>query len=280
MSTDRISPTAHYTGYTWFQNGLSHPALATTQGRLLYRGARPANVLARRLGLPTLEGFLLARHHSIDTQLAAAIDSGAVSQVIEIAAGLSPRGWDFARRYGDRITYIEADLPAMAAHKSRLLAHAGLATTQHRLVDLDALADSGPRSLARLADTLDPTRGVAIVTEGLINYFPTDAVLGMWGRFAATLQRFPSGLYLSDLHTAGDNRGLGVSAFMSLLSTFVRGRVHLHFESARTAEDALRAAGFDQAAVETPDAVAAADGGIDRRGASMVRVVCARTTSS
>lgn len=277
MPSDRISPTAHYTGYTWFHNGLSHPALATLQGRVMYHGLRPFNAVSRRLGAPTLEGFLLARHRSIDTQLEAAIESGAVSQVIEIASGLSPRGWDFARRYGDRITYIEADLPDMAAHKRELLKRAHLASAHHRVVELDALAESGPRSLAHLVDSLDSTQGVAIITEGLLNYFSTDAVRGMWQRFATTLRRFPTGLYLSDLHLAADNRGIGVAAFMRLLSTFVRGDVYLHFDSVQEASQALIDAGFEQGVARIPDAVRSANGSLDERGARMVRVVRAET---
>lgn len=278
MASERISPTAHYTGYTWFHNGLSHPALATAQGRVMYHGLRPLSAVSRRLGTPTLEGFLLARHHAIDRQLDAAIESGAVSQVIEIAAGLSPRGWDFTRRFGERVTYVEADLPDMAAHKRRLLENAGLARPQHRVVELDALAESGPGSLAQLADGLDPAQGLAIVTEGLLNYFPTDAVRGMWQRFATTLRRFPSGLYLSDLHLAADNRGAAVSVFMNLLSTFVRGRVHLHFDSAQAVSDALIGAGFERGSAEIPEAVRSVDGNLDRRGARMVRVVRAETS--
>ena len=91
--SDAISPTAHYTGYVWYRHGLSHPGLATPEGRALYHAARPFNFGARSLGGPTLEGFLLARHRAIDALLDQAISSGAVGQVIEVAAGLSPRGW-------------------------------------------------------------------------------------------------------------------------------------------------------------------------------------------
>jgi hypothetical protein len=41
MDSARISPTAHYTGYTWLANGLSDPAFATPSGRFLYRASRP-----------------------------------------------------------------------------------------------------------------------------------------------------------------------------------------------------------------------------------------------
>ncbi len=277
MGSERISPTAHYTGYTWFHHGLSHPALVTREGRLFHAAVEPVAAISRRLGLPTLEGLLLARHHAIDRRLTGAIESGAVGQVIEVAAGLSPRGWDFSRRFGDRLTYIEADLPAMANRKRALLREAGLETPAHRVVALDALADEGELSLSRLADQLDPSLGLAIITEGLINYFPTEDVRGMWGRFAKTLRRFPEGLYLSDLHLATDNLGLLVQLGTRALSTFVRGSVHLHFDSVDAAVEALRDAGFTQAELIQPAPQPGRTGAVDAAGARMVRIVQAHT---
>src|SRR5262245_8502192 len=122
--SETITPTAHYTGYVWFANGLSHPAFATKEGRFFYQALRPANAASRAMGGPTLEGMLLARHRVIDHLLERAIAAGRVSQVIEIAAGLSPRGWRFTRDHGDAITYVEADLPDMAARKRAILAEA------------------------------------------------------------------------------------------------------------------------------------------------------------
>jgi len=196
---ETISPTAHYTGYVWFANGWSDDAFATRAGRVMYNALRAPNAIARRLGLPSLEGMLLARHRLIDLRLQQAIDAGEITQVIEVAAGLSPRGWRFASRYADRITYLECDLPAMVAHKRRILAALGGETAHHRIAEVNALVDLGPTSIAALCATLDPAQGTAIITEGLINYFDRDAVLGMWRRFAAGLRRFPRGMYLSDL---------------------------------------------------------------------------------
>ena len=167
----RISPTAHYTGQTWVQHAMSDPSLATPEGRLLYTGLRPIHWTLTLLGQPTLDGFLLARHRTIDAYLTEAIEDGSVSQVIELACGLSPRGLRFHRRYGDRITYIEGDLPHMAALKRQKLEQAGSLDENHRVVVLDALADEGPNSLAALTSAMDPNRGTALVTEGLINYF-------------------------------------------------------------------------------------------------------------
>lgn len=88
---------------------------------------------------------MMTRHRGIDARLAEAIESGEVSQVIETAAGLSPRGWRFRRRYGDRICYIETDLPQMAATKRDLLARGHFPSERHRVAALDALTDVYPQ---------------------------------------------------------------------------------------------------------------------------------------
>src|SRR5512140_423653 len=241
---ETISPTAHYTGYVWFAHGQSHDAFATRTGRFMYHALHSPNAIAQRVGLPSLEGMLLARHRLIDLRLTQAIDAGEIQQIVEIAAGLSPRGWRFATRYADRITYIEADLPGMLAHKRRILAALGGETAHHRTAEIDALADTGPTSLAAVCATLDPGKGTAIITEGLINYFERDVVLAIWRRFSAALRRFPRNLYLSDMILRDGNRGLLSTGFSWLLSAFVRGRVHMQFETAEQAEDALESAGL------------------------------------
>lgn len=274
-SSARISPTAHYTGYTWLAHGLSHPALATTTGRALYRALAPANRALAALGRPNLDGMLLARHRLIDALLDAAITRGEIGQVIEVACGLSPRGHRFVARHGDRVTYVEADLPAMAARKREALARAGAAHRNHRVVEVDATADHGPRSLAAIAATLDPGRGTAILTEGLVNYFPPDAVAGMWGRFARVLGGFPRGRYLSDLHLGGTNPD-AARAFAGLLGVFVRGRVHFHFANPTDATRGLEQAGFTTARLLAPAEHEPLTGPVDRPSARYVHIIDAR----
>lgn len=271
--SEAISPTAHYTGYVWARNGLSHPALRTLEGRVLYESLRPLmEVTTRTIGL-SLEPFLLARHQAIDALLAAVIDDGTVGTIVEVAAGLSPRGWRFANRYGERITYVETDLPGMTARKRRFLEDIGGLSAHHRVEEIDALRAGGPGSLPALADTLDPSQGVAIITEGLLNYLPTDAVRGMWERFAETLQRFPHGRYLSDLHLRA-RQSPAMHAFRTVLSGFVRGRVDLHFGSEREAEAALRECGFATATAHRADSLAGDIG----RGGRIVHIIEASTS--
>lgn len=277
-SDSRISPTAHYTGMVWARNGLSHPALESFRGRAMYTLLQPVVRVARRAGVPDVDQFLLTRHRLIDARLAQAVESGAITQVVEIAAGLSPRGWRFKRRFGDRIEYIEADLPGMAARKRAALDQMGQ-LPGHRVVDIDALADEGPLSLSALCAGLDRSRGLAIITEGLINYFPEDAVRGMWRRFARELAGFSCGAYWSDLFLSSDVGGKGAAPFIHFLSAFVRGKVHLHFAQAEVAEQALRECGFADARLLDPgDHVEALGGamGVSRS----VRVVEARVSAA
>jgi O-methyltransferase involved in polyketide biosynthesis len=247
-SGDNISPTAHYTGEVWRRAGLSHPWLGTREGRVMVDALHPLMAVSGALGGPSLERYLLARHRAIDALLTDAVERHGVSQVIEIAAGMSARGWRFANRYGNAIAYVEADLPAMAARKRRALARIGSLSDAHRVAEIDARRDEGADSLAELTGWLDPEAGLAIVTEGLLGYLPTDAVLALWRRIAIALAPFPSGRYLSDLHL-GSVQTPVVRVFRRLLSGFVRGQVYLHFDGAGEAESALRQAGFAAASV-------------------------------
>ena len=250
--------------------------LATPQGRVFYNALRPMNAASAAMGGPTLEGLLLARHQVIDDLLTAAIESGEVTQVIEIAAGLSPRGWRFSQRYPKQLTYIETDLPAMAKRKRGLLAKMGAQPVKHRVAELNALADVGPTSLRELAGQLDKKKGLAIITEGLLNYFDQATVTGMWQRFAENLHPFKHGIYLSDLHVASETLGLGGASFRTLLSAFVRKRVHFHFADAQAAGAALQATGFESAELLRPIEALDNPPSTITAGAKIVRVISAR----
>jgi O-methyltransferase involved in polyketide biosynthesis len=241
-----VSPTAHYTGEVWVRNDLSHPGLATWQGRALHRSMVLPNAASRRLGGPTLEGLLLARHRIIDSILDDLIQGG-VSQVVEVACGMSPRGWRFTQRYGERLTYVEADLPAMAQRKRAALARIGALGERHRVAELDVLREGGPGSLEALTEELDPARGLVIITEGLLTYFDNETVERLWARLAAVLGRFSTGVYLADLRFSRLERGNAERAFDVILSAFVRGRVHPYRGDEIGAAVALRDAGFQEA---------------------------------
>jgi O-methyltransferase involved in polyketide biosynthesis len=243
--TSRISPTAHYTSYVWFRNGLSHPAFATKRGRALYGAGRLVDRLSTSFGGPTVEAMLLCRHHLIDRVLDRAIASGAIRQVVEVAAGLSYRGVRFTRQFED-LVFVEGDLPGMSAQKRERLRRAGLTNARHHVVALNALADGGEDAFDQVATRyLDPRAGTAIVTEGLLPYFAPQVVAAMWQRFARVLRPYPAGLYVSDLYLH-DTIGRVPGSRVALLgiSAVARGGVHLHFDDAGEAASAARQAGF------------------------------------
>jgi O-methyltransferase involved in polyketide biosynthesis len=246
-SSEAISPTAHYTGYVWARNGLSHPELETVEGRLLFESLRLPMAVEGALGRPTLERYLLARHRAIDALLEQAIERNGVGQVIEVAAGLSPRGWRFTQRFPE-LVYVEGDLPGMVERKREALERMGSLSERHRVVELDALRARGATSVSGVAGGLERGSGLAIITEGLLSYLERDAVDGIWRRFARVLDRFASGRYISDIQV---ETGMTpeARAFRLLLSAFVRGRVYIHFATPDDVEAALRKAGFATARV-------------------------------
>ncbi|MEQ1438922.1 class I SAM-dependent methyltransferase [Fontimonas sp. SYSU GA230001] len=276
-ASERISPTAYATGQMWVRHGLSHPAFVTPQGERLDRAFGLLTRLTQRLSGVSLDAMMLARHKGIDAVLAQAIDAGQVAQVIEIAAGLSARGWRMRQRYGDRITYIETDLPAMAATKRTLLERAGFLGERHRVLELDALADKGSRSLAAVSRTLDPERGTAIITEGLMNYLDPGTARAVWRRIARVLKQFPNGLYLTDAYFVSDNRNVGMLAFGAILQVFVRGRMHVHFADAGDACAKMAQAGFREAQVYRTQDLDATREIARTKGGDRVCVLAART---
>ncbi len=269
-----ISPTAHYTGYVWARNGLSHPELSTVEGRILFESTRVPFLVSRLLGGAALEPYLLARHRAIDALLERAIDEHGIAQVVEVAAGLSPRGWRFTERYGDRLTYIEADLPEMAARKRRALERMGSLSEHHRVEPVDALSDDGPDSLGSLALELNARDGIAVITEGLLGYLPHDAVRGLWRRLARVLSGFEHGRYISDIHI-GMMQTAQIRAFRILLSGFVRGNVHLHFGTPAEIEAALHEDGFARAEVRRAVELAPAT---DGAGSALAHIIEASTS--
>jgi len=251
----------------WTAAGLGEPALETPASHLAGRVGALRGRALDAVGALRVESFLLARHRLIDHLLVEAVESGRIGTVIELAAGLSPRGLRMTTRF-PRLTYVEVDLPAMAATKRERLRRSGSSSARLSVESADVFDGS----LEQVFSAVDDSKGVAVVTEGLVNYFPTDAVLDLWSRLVVETERFPQVLYLSDLHLVGV-AGPVDRLVASGLGAAVRGRVHFHFRDARAAEAALRGCGFDEATVHAPSAFAAVVPDTGRLGADRVRVV-------
>jgi O-methyltransferase involved in polyketide biosynthesis len=269
-----ISPTAHYTGHVWARHGLGDSALSTTTGRVLHAVLQPAAFALRLAGGPTLEDFLLARHRIIDHLLDQAVAEGEVTQVVELACGMSPRGLALTGRHPG-VTYVEVDLPEMADHKRQVLDSLRLPHDNHRVEAADVMTGV---QLSRIFSTLDRSQGVAVVTEGLLNYFPRHDVVELWRRVAHELHRFPRGRYLSDLHVLSEAGRVDRTVTLAL-GAVVRGRVELHFDDVSEARRVLLEADFDRAELWAPEELAEQLPGMTAPGANRVRVVDAVTGS-
>ena len=240
-ASEAISPTAHYTGYVWARTGSRTPSSRPREGRLMYESVRLPMAAAGALGRPTLERYLLARHRAIDLLLERAIDDGGVTQVIEVAAGLSPRGWRFAAaRPGAR---VHRGRPARDGRAQARRARAdGVAVRSPAGRGARRAPPRGRTSISGVAGGLDHASGLAIITEGLLAYLPREAVDGAWRRFALALAALDRPLYLG--HPARVGMTAEARAFRVLLGVFVRGEVRIHFETAADCDAALLAAGF------------------------------------
>ena len=265
MTTARISPTAHYTGYVWVRAGLSPPALGTLHGRIAYRALAPVDAMAARFFAGVgLERMLLSRHAAIDAAVEQAIAEGA-EQVLEIAGGLSGRSLRLGAKY-PHVRFLEGDLPGMVAEKTRRLQALGDAGDHVGLRHLDFLAVDGPTSLSAafaapgevaeaLAETmLDPSRKTVVVTEGLLNYLDRRSVEAAWARIAAALAP-AGGWYVSDLHLRSEVLRYRVArVFLRSLGVVARGAMELHHEDVAEVVRVATDAGFDT--VDTRDAAA------------------------
>ncbi|MFJ3262307.1 class I SAM-dependent methyltransferase [Pseudomonas sp. NPDC086581] len=272
-----ITPSAHYTGYVWYRHQLADPAFATAFGRWVHGCVAPINWGARiGFGL-NIEDFLLQRHLLIDARLTQAIESRGVTQVVEIACGLSPRGRRFRERY-PQLTYIEADLPPMAARKSALLQEQGWLDGKHRVRAVDILAEQGEQCLAALLCELDPDRPVAVITEGLVNYFQRPVIEGFWRRLAAALRVFPEATYLTELYPdlREHPRYRQIRWGVGLIGRLTRGGYPLHYRSAGEIEQAFSGCGFGRVGVLDPQVDGAGLGLPKGRMPSLVRVIEAR----
>lgn len=273
-----IGFTAFFTGEIWRRNGLSAPFLGTRAGRLFYQAAQPFEQSALRLLGTNHEVILLQRHHLIDLLARRAIGEHGVTQVVELACGLSPRGTRFCHEFGEGLLYVEADLPEMAARKRRLLEGAGELSERHRVVRCNILARDTDESLEALVSReLDPARKTLVITEGLINYFDTATMQAFWSRLATALGAFPEGHYLTDLYSGfgiGDSRAARL--MKKLLATATRRRVTLHFDDEAEVAATFQAAGFAEVRLHRPEAYAGAVLEMPRsRRPSVVRVLSA-----
>ncbi|MDX1756674.1 MAG: class I SAM-dependent methyltransferase [Marinobacter sp.] len=249
-----ISFTALYTGAVWHRNGLSDESLSTIQGHWLYSLMSPFEAASKTVAGGNLRTFLLQRHLIIDHLIEEAVTQRGVTQVLEIACGLSPRGIRLRQRF-PTLHMVEADLPDMAARKAAKLAQGGYLSPQHQVTPIDILADEGEQTLEAVVERVFDEGGpIVVVTEGLSNYFTLEVIGGFWQRLAAILAKRPGSVYLTDsylLPTQPVIRG-GINVLRRMLGGMTHSQVTIHFDSDAEAQRHLAALGFAEVKVHNP----------------------------
>ena len=279
IDTSSISFTALYTGHVWFANGLSDTAFHTRKGSMFYHALAPFEFVGKKLVGGDIKTFLLQRHFLIDHLLSTAIEHEGVDQVLEIACGLSPRGYRFSQRYR-HLKYVEADLPDMAARKHRLLTDKQLLNHNHQVVPLNILSEKSVDALETVIDhSFERDKPVLVITEGLVNYFSLSSITPFWQRLQHCLAEFPQGIYLTDnyplLHDHPFRRTMRLLG--SMLGAVSRSEVSFHFGSDEEAENHFRELGFQRVNVRNPAAYYDSLDIPRTRGNPFVRIIEART---
>ena len=242
-----ISFTAHYTGYIWYQRGISHPVFATRKGKFLAKLVHPLENWAERHVGGSMRSTLKQRHQMIDAHLTTLIQQHPQLQVLEIASGLSPRSWNFRQKYPE-LNYRELDLPDMAQIKTQAL----------RQIDHDApevlTADIFSDSFQQVFEYFDHSQPLVIISEGLINYFTKDMLHKLLNGMCNYTQNFPELHYLTDIYPEPVKNKLAnfIWNCSRLLKLISRSAFTFHFQSPQELTEFFQSAGFEQVQLEQP----------------------------
>jgi len=190
---------------------------------------------------------LKQRHTMLDERLAKLIEQSPDLQVLEIAAGLSPRGWWFRQHY-PTIDYRELDLPDMAKTKQAALKQIDNASPD--VLSVDLFTDDFKKAF----DVFDPQRPLVVISEGLINYFTKALLQQLIQSISQYGQDFKSLHYLTDLYPEPVKNKLAKVIWNSskLLKIMSRSAFTFHFINPEQVKNFIYQAGFQKVEVIQP----------------------------
>jgi O-methyltransferase involved in polyketide biosynthesis len=191
---EKISPTAKLVAYLrGFSNIPFAKEIAEESG---------AERTFRELGGPSSESlvrlapFWEARYKVTDE----IISQRGITQILEVAAGLSPRG--LAMTESSRVVYVATDLPQIL-DEEKAIAETILLKSNNRRPNLHfEAADALDReSLSRASAVFGFDRPVAIITEGLFPYLNRKEKAVLAGNVNEILRKYGGIWIASDVHT-------------------------------------------------------------------------------
>jgi len=244
-----ISFTAHYTGYIWYSMGISHPVFATGKGKMLAKLLHPLESWAEKHVGGSMRTTLRQRHRIIDSQLTQLIQQQPDLQILEIACGLSPRSWNFRQKF-PQIDYRELDLPEMAEIKTQALQKLDQQAPQVLTADIFT------QDFERIFQGFDPARPLAVISEGLINYFDKTLLNKLLQGITEYAQDFKALHYLTDIYPEPVKNKLANFIWTSskLLKVMSRSSFTFHFINPLEVQTFFGNAGFSSVEVIQPTA--------------------------
>ena len=250
--TSRISISAHYTGYIWYKNGLSHQQFVTPMGRAAYWALKPMNGFMQLMVGASIDTFLLQRHFVLDHLVEQAIEEG-YEQVVELAAGLSSRGYLIKQAHPD-VHYVEGDLPGMSARKAELLDKLAR-QSGHITQPCNILDESSFQSIETLLAGLDKSKKTLIITEGLVNYFDLETIRKVWSRMAVAMKGFPQARYITEVYPKLEQHPSYryVKVAQKVVGFFTQGEYPLHYNSNEAMQQGFLEDGFASVSVTAPE---------------------------
>lgn len=199
---DPVSPTAKVVSYL---RSLDSSLNLFGQSELNQQGRR----ILEQLNVDDLQtresmGVMFqSRYHSFNV----AIQQHGSAQVVEFAAGVSPRGLQWSQGSPGTI-YFESDLPQLMVRKAKLIRNSLLSSTaggQGRgllhCCGIDVLDETSIRKALELLDLDQP---ITFTTEGLLLYFGKEELGQFLTNIRNILAQYPKAVWISDLVSSSE----------------------------------------------------------------------------
>ncbi len=206
---DPVSPTAKVVAYL---RGLDQSLQFEGDELLRQEGA----ATLEQLGITDAEtqvamaALFQSRYHAMNAAIGMA--SGSACQIIEFAAGVSPRGYQWSQMSPGTI-YIESDLPHLMIRKAKMVRNSLMANASENRGVLHYCATDvlDRHSLLEALNSIDTHMPFTIVTEGLLLYFTNNELTKFFENMVTLLSRGRNATWITDLVTQQNQNELFAS---------------------------------------------------------------------
>jgi O-methyltransferase involved in polyketide biosynthesis len=196
---DQVSPTAKVVAYL---RGLDQSLQFDGDESLRHEGA----AILEQIGITdtathaAMSTLFQSRYHAMNAAIGMA--SGPASQIIEFAAGVSPRGYQWSQMSPGTI-YVESDLPNLMIRKAKMVRNSLMRTASpHRGVLYYCATDVlNLDNMLEALNSIDTFMPFTIVTEGLLLYFTKDELKQFLENVAALLSLGYNATWITDIVT-------------------------------------------------------------------------------